>query len=350
MDDKLQLLKRVGNIAQIAGIRRIMFDEGRGKGVLGFEVYNRAGLRFTVLPDKCLDIFDLSYKGINFSFQTKNGLVANQFFNGLDNEFLYYWSAGMVYTCGLANAGPPCVDQGLYRTEHGRIGMTPAENVCAKADWNNSDFEMCISGEVKETMVYGMSLKLSRTLRTTLDSREVTISDTVENLEPTEEEFMYLYHINFGYPLVDAGTRVVKPQGNIVPREERFATGINSCFVFGQAEDNADEEVFFHENASDAQGYAYVGVINDALKIGAYVKYTKSTLPVLVQWKSIRSHDYVLGIEPGNSFIKGRIEERENGTLPVIKPYGRISYEVSIGVLDGQEEIDSFVRQMRSIY
>ena len=85
-----------------------------------------------------------------------------------------------------------------------------------------------------------------------------------------------------------------------------------------------------------------MGVINDKLKLGAYLKYSADTLPVLVQWKSYRPHDYVLGLEPSNSYIMGRVLERKNGSLQSIAPYGRIQYKVVLGILDGEDMIRDF--------
>jgi len=343
------LLKRMGDISQIAGIRRVEFTSGKGRGTEAYEVYNASGIRFTVLADMCLDILDFRYKGINIGFTTKNELVSNKFFNAIDNEFSYYWSAGMLYTCGLANTGPPCTDGGLYRTEHGRIGMIPAENVSINTEWKDGSYYIEINGEMKETMVYGSNLKLKRTISTSLMSKEIFIKDIVENLEPKEEEFMLLYHFNFGYPLLDKATRLIKPKGRVTPRNPEASSGVNTCFEMGPPKDDCEEECFFHENRPDKDGWAYVGIINRELNICAYLKYKHKNLPVLVQWKSMRSHDYTMGIEPSNSYIMGRVEERKNGTLPKIPGYGKIEYDVSLGILDGESEILKFENMLRNI-
>jgi hypothetical protein len=43
--DFQNLLRRVGNIEQLAGIRRISYTSGRRDGIRAFEVYNAAGLQ-----------------------------------------------------------------------------------------------------------------------------------------------------------------------------------------------------------------------------------------------------------------------------------------------------------------
>ena len=344
-----EMRKKVGDISQIAGIKAFEFSNGRAKGTSAYEVYNASGLCFTVLPDKCMDILDLRYKGTNIGFITKNGLVANKFFNALDNEFLYYWTAGMMYTCGLANTGPSCEDGGLYRTEHGRIGCTPATNVCAESVFEDDDYRMRVSGEMRESMVYGSNLSLKRRIETSMFAKEICIHDTVTNLEPADEEFMLLYHFNFGYPLVNEGARIVKPNGFVTPRTPEAAKGLQDCCNVTPPVDNSDEECFFHGQSADGDGFAYVGLINDHLGLGAYLKYSLDTLPVLVEWKSPRSHDYCIGLEPGNSYIMGRALEREKGTLQKITGYGQIEYTLTLGLLDGAEEIKSFEEKIKLI-
>jgi len=340
MNSKRETQKKISNMTQLAGIKDYEIRSGKAKGTGVLEVYNQAGLNFSVLPDQCLDIYELKYKGQNIGFPSKNGLHGNAFFNGLDNEFIYFWRAGMVYTCGLATTGPPNTDDGLYRMEHGRIGHTPAENIRAFSGWKDGKYILSIDGDMTETIICGSNLRLSRHLETELNSKEIMICDKVENLQPADEEFMLLYHVNFGYPIVDEGTRLVKGKGNVKPRFEDSSEGLD---VWDQATDPLDEfpeQCFFHENTADKDGFAYLGIINDKLGIGAYVKYSLDTLPIALEWKNMLSHDYTIALEPGNSYLMGREEERKNGTLPVIKGYSEINHCVTLGILEGEEIAD----------
>jgi hypothetical protein len=42
----------------------------------------------------------------------------------------------------------------------------------------------------------------------------------------------------------------------------------------------------------------------------------------------------------------GRKEERNRGTLPKIKGYGNIEYDVFIGILEGEYEMSSFEKSV----
>jgi hypothetical protein len=54
--------------------------------------------------------------------------------------------------------------------------------------------------------------------------------------------------------------------------------------------------------------------------LGVAWRYAKSEYPVLVEWKMMRAGSYVVGVEPGNCHVEGRVAERERGTLQMIAP------------------------------
>lgn len=330
-----------GHPNQLTKARRISFRDGLSEGVKAIELHNSSGLYITCIEDQCLNIFDFSYKGTNFAFQTKNGLVSNKFFNGGADEFCYYWPAGMLYTCGLANVGTPNTDAGVFYPQHGRVGMMPAENVTIE----KNDTEVIVRGTVHDCIFCGYNFRLERTVVFPVEGKEITIRDTVTNLEDIPAEMMVLYHCNFGYPLLTPKARMVKGKGKII---DNLGSGKNptDCGLCADAGITKGEEVYCHTNTPDKDGYGYAAVINDELELGCYLKYKMDTLPLMMQWKNFCTYDYALGLEPSNSYILGRTEERKNGTLPVLAPHESAVFEVSIGVLDGKKEISDFDKKI----
>ena len=81
------LLRRVGNMNQLASIKHYEMEDGKAHGFKTYEVTNGGGLAFTVLESKCLDISNFSFKGVNFNFISKPGLVSPEHFNPLGQEF-----------------------------------------------------------------------------------------------------------------------------------------------------------------------------------------------------------------------------------------------------------------------
>lgn len=339
MENEKMLL---GNEEQLLKARRICFCDGMAEGVRAVELQNRSGLFVSLIEDQCLNIYDFSYKGINCAFQTKNGLVSNRFFNGGVDEFCYYWPAGMLYTCGLANVGEPVVENGVFHPQHGRIGMTSAKNVSVE----HTDDAVIVRASVSDTLFCAHNLELRREIIFPKNGKEITVRDRVTNKEALPAEMMLLYHCNFGYPLLAPGARMVKGAGDIV---DVIGSGIHpeDCGKVEEPHLTKDEEVYLHMNTADADGFGYAAVINDELGLGCYVKYKMDTLPFLVQWKSFTAHDYGMGLEPTNCYILGREKERAHGTLPTLAPYETRCFEVSIGILDGESEIAEFEKRIK---
>jgi len=131
---KKELLARVGNIMQIASIKPYTMLDGKSDGLRAFDITTGSGLIFSVLADKCLDIFNMTYKGINLNFVAKPGLASPQYFTNFGKELLRYFQGGFLYTCGLLNVGSPCNDNGIDYGMHGNIGHTPAEKISVTSD------------------------------------------------------------------------------------------------------------------------------------------------------------------------------------------------------------------------
>lgn len=334
-----------GSDNQLLTARRVTYRDGLSAGVNAIEMRNSSGLYATCVEDQCLNLFDLSYKGVNFAFQSKNGLVSNRFFNGAANDFVYYWPAGMLYTCGLTNNGPGgMMEDGMFQPDHGRIGMMPAQNVSVTTDEDG----VTVTGVTHDSALAGHNLALKRKLFFPAKGKELVIDDEVSNLEAIPAEYMLLYHFNFGYPLLAPGARVIKGAGTGYDKYSDNGLPAN-VFECSEPEDHKVEELYCHTNTPDADGWGYAALINDELGLGCYVKYAMDTLPLLLHWKNMCSHDYVVGLEPSNNHIMGRDNERANGTLPVLGAYESAKFRVRLGVLDGKEEIAAFEEMVNKL-
>jgi len=341
-----EFLKRVGNAGQIAYIRPCELKDGKSDGLRAFDV-TTGELDFTVLQDKCLDIAHMKYKGVNISFLSKPGLVSPEYFNPHGNEFGRSFEGGMLYTCGLSNVGSPCVDGGKQYNQHGRIGQTPASNISAFTRWEEDEYILEISGQMRQAALFEENLVLSRRITTRMGAKTIRIHDEVENQSFCKEALMILYHFNFGYPVLDSDTRLILPAVETKPRDEEAEKGLKEYSVFCSPVDQYDEQVFYHRLAGERNGDTLVGVANDRLQLGVYIKYNIRQLPRLIQWKSMKSGDYALGIEPANCLVEGRSAERERGTLQELEPFEKACFDLEIGILDGMEEIRDFENKVK---
>ena len=59
-----------------------------------------------------------------------------------------------------------------------------------------------ITGTMRETALFGPALEMKRTIRIPCLGAQVEISDEITNIGFKDEEWAFLYHCNFGWPLV----------------------------------------------------------------------------------------------------------------------------------------------------
>lgn len=336
MDTKL--LKQLGNIEQLAGIRRSRLIGGRGEGIELAEFYNAAGLRFTLVPDRCMDIYDLSYKGVNLSFQSKNGLTSPHAFNAMNGEFAEQWPGGALVTCGLDNVGGHS-DNGEVFPTHGRIGHMPTKHFGTDCCWEGGDYVLKACGEVAQTKMYSRNLSLRRSVETSLRGKSVKIHDIITNFDSAEEPYMLLYHFNFGYPLLQWDSKVEASRAETRAMTE-LCTGSRDMMA---PEDGRGEELYFRTGFG---GRAAGVIYNMRLGLGAYVAFDTENLPNLVQWKMMKSHDYVLALEPCNTCLLNREEALAQGKIAILPAFSSVENHLELGILEGREEIEAFLKEL----
>ena len=316
----------IGNPAQLVTLRRVTVNEGKAKGTEIIEVKTAGGLALDILPDAGLDIGQCRYKGTNMSWMSKNGYDSPAIITPHEMEFLNTFPGGLLYTCGLRSAGQANRDGDEWHPQHGRYHSLAAEQISARMEQD----EIIIQGTVRETALFGHVLEVNRTIRIPAFGASVTIEDTVTNLTPRDEEIMQIYHCNFGYPLLSEKARLVLPQEReTIPRTEFAKAGLERACEFEKPVDGEEERVFFQKMQKDF----WARPENPDLGVCMHMSWSGDTLPILSQWRSMASGDYVLGLEPTNSYIMGRHDERENGTLPVLKAFESITNTVKIGFM-----------------
>ena len=157
---------------------------------------------------------------------------------------------------------------------------------------------------------------------------------------------MVLYHSNPGWPLLDAGARLlVKSRKTIEWTKDETVTTDVYTKVAGPRK-RMHDDVYVHRPRADRRGDVRVGLVNDRLGLGLYWKFPRKELPLLNQWQHFHRGTYVSGIEPGNCSALGRAWNRKHGTLEYLAPGESREFHLEMGVLDGEKEIDAFERSM----
>jgi hypothetical protein len=347
--NKRELLKYVGDFSQVFGIREYTLSGGKSKGVKVFDFRNGAGLEFTVLSDRCLDIAGLTFKGINCSYISKTGIVAPEYYNEDGIEFLRSFHAGFLTTCGLRNVGSPCEDEGESFGVHGRISNTPAEEVCARVDWVDDLPVLTITGRMREARLFGENLILQRKITCRYGENKISIQNTIENYGFRKEPVMLLFHFNLGYPLLDEDSILVTPTGKLIPRDAEARKGVENFNQFQPPTPGYAEQVFYHNLQTDLEGNTCVALVNNKLELGVAIHFNKNQLFNFTQWKQMGEGEYVLGMEPCNCYVGGRADARKNGNLEYLEPGEIKRFDLVVEIVDGTDRINALIKEIKNI-
>lgn len=330
------LMKRVGDISQVAGVRTYTLREGRADGVKAVDVRTQA-LNFTVLMDRGMDIAWADYKGTPISYISNTGICSPVLFEEQGKGFLRNFTAGLLTTCGLNSFGTPCQDAGEEFGLHGRISNIAAENEAVYAEWEGDEYVIRLRGKIRQSCVFGENLTLTREIETRLLSDNLMIRDTVENCGFSVQPLMLLYHVNFGYPIVDKDTVLVQSKSIVKPRDEESRKGIDTYNVFSNPIPDFKEQVFYHDMQPDAKGFVTACLYNKSLGengLGAYVRFNKNEMPCMCEWKQMGEGEYVVGLEPSTGYPEGRAQARKDDQIVFLQPGEKKHIQIEIGVVD----------------
>ena len=337
--NKRDVLKYVGDVSQLFGIKDYQLKGGKAEGVRALDVKNGAGLEFTVLPDRGLDIAWLSYKNNNFSYISQTGVVSPEYHDKDGYEFWRSFYVGFLTTCGLTYAGLPSVDNGVELGIHGRINNTPGEEIYAGIEWTDGAAIMKIKGLVREAKFHGENIVLEREITCRYGENRIYINDTVENNGFREEPLMIIYHFNLGYPLLDEKSYYFTPAKKVTPRNAVAAKDIDKYDKSQLPTPGFMEQAFFHDLKTDDTGMTLGALINPELQLGVAIRFNKNQLGRFTQWRCLDEGEYVMGIEPCNCIVEGRATARQEGSLEFIKPGEIRRFNLQIEILDGMDRI-----------
>lgn len=333
-----ELYRRVGNLAQVAGISEYTYNSGYADGVKAVRI-NTGVLDFEVLPSRCLDISHGSYKGVPFGYFSKSGIRHPSYFCKADpSGFADNFFAGVLTTCGLHNIGGPSVYNGEQHYLHGEVANKPAELVSVKEEWQGDDCLFTVSGEIHHSQFYGHDLVITRKISAVLGQSVVIIEDEVENRDFAPSACMLLYHSQFGWPFLGPATKLItSPHESLKPRAGTPEDAVKTCDSFVDPADGVEEQCFYHKFKPDSEGRATACLFNPELGekgMGVYVRYDMSTLPEFIQWKMLRSREYVCGLEPAACSL----DNRDDATMRRIElaPMEKRRFRLEYGVLEGE--------------
>ncbi len=332
-------------------------------GMRTIEAYSASGLSFTLLPDRGLDIWSASYKGIPLTWIAPGSPHPPDY----GQSWLQQFNGGLLTTCGLAHVGPPEVDSvsGERRDLHGNFTRLRAQEVglgngywtdyytdTAQTDqrWR---YELPITGLIHESRLFGSQLRVRRAIHIAFPQADLGVYDFITNLGDQPVPLMLLYHVNLGWPLIRAGATLHTPHEKVYPRDATARAGFDTWPTYEAASAGYPEQVFFHHlktpsAVSEEPDLTGVVLANAESDFAVRLQWTFNSLPYFTQWKNTRQGIYVCGIEPGNCIPEGQNAARANGRLQMIQPGETVETYLSLDIVEGAEAVKGLLDRINS--
>jgi hypothetical protein len=355
--DRMDLLRRVGRLEQIAGVRLVTLGDGAERGVRVLEFRTGTGFQFDVIVDRAMDVGRCELSGKALGWQSATGFSGPWFYEPEGLGWLRGFGGGMLTTCGVDHALLMATDSAEhyhYRAKatenfglHGRISYTPARLAGYGTRWDGGVCTLWAEGEILQAAVFGEQIMVRRRIETRVGESRLRIRDIVENVGWDPTPHMYLYHVNVGFPVVDAGAELLVPVATGVSPTGDPIEGYRT--LEAPAPEHF-ERLYEHEGiGAEADGSVPVGIVNPALGIGAYEVYNRNQLPFHFTWRMLGEGTYVVGIEPCTNRPAGRLDARARGELITLQPGEQRVYDLELGALDGAEEIERFSARVAAV-
>lgn len=339
----------VGNADQLGYIRRSVLSEGNGAGMEIVDVRSGGGIDVTILPQRGLDVGDVFYNGRCLTFMTPNGLTHPNRYDPYGLGWLWTFPGGLLTTCGLSYLGPPGEDDGEILGLHGRYTSLAASSVWTRTargmgDGQRADASIervhSVGGTVEECSLFGRRLRMERRIDVYGHRPKIVITDTVTNYGFEASPFAILYHMNLGFPLLAPGGKLYVSSRLTHAHSDSAEPVLDSWDLMREPEAGIEEELFLHEIRGDADGFGHAVLADPGGNLALHISFPQAALPLVTQWKLMKSGEYALGVEPSNVPVMTRSDLRNHGLLPELEAGANWRAAIEVEVCDGPAEVE----------
>lgn len=356
------LAERTGDLSAVAGIRRVVLDDGVERGVRAIDLRTSAGLEVEILVDRALDLGAVRLRGVPIGWRSGNGFRHPGLHEHNDEGGLSWLRAldGMLVTAGLDHAlfggtveadryaypPKPTVSHGL----HGRLTAIPARLLEARevVDQDGSSV-LRVVGEIVQATSFGEHLRLTRTIEVDFDGKEIRIHDVVDNLGFESTPHMMLYHVNVGWPIVDDGTEFVAPIAERLWESPSVADQGVSYRTMPAPVPHLVEQVIEHNLVADHNGRHRVALLRADASLGVELTWDAEAMPCFFEWQNLRSGQYAVGLEPSTHHVAGDAAARADRSMIWLEHGESRVYRTTIRVLVGAEETAEARHAIRAV-
>ncbi len=297
----------VGDLRQMASVRRIVLDEGAERGVGALAFSTGGGLDFWVLIDRAMDIGPVWSDGRPVAWQSPAGFRHPALIDSEgDGAFGFGRGfSGFLMTCGLDHTRWPAGGH----PQHGRLPFLPARLTAYGENWKAEQPHLFCEGEIAQYRHGGEAISLMRRIEAPIGGRTLRIRDRVVNGGIAPQRNAMLYHLNVGYPALQPGAEVWYG-GERVLGPLAGPDGVQEPSAFSMAATRAMPCTL--RNGPQA--------ILD-------LSFSAKTLPHLQIWHDPRPRNFVLALEPCTS---ARPEAGQMGDDPALAPGEAREYEINV--------------------
>jgi len=335
----------VGGTASGYSVTKRTLAAGLRHGVDVIEVNNGA-FRFVVVPTRGMGIWKASLGEVQLGWKSPVQGPVHPGFVRLWEPSGIGWLDGfdeLLVRCGLESNGAPEFngEGSLVYPLHGKIANIPAHKVEVTIDGNSS--EIAVTGTVDEARLFGNKLRMVSTITTEVDRPGMTVHDEITNISAEDGDLELLYHINFGAPLLDPGSKAVLPVAKVAPRDEVAVGNLTEWDTYGPEEPGSVEAVFFFDLAAEYDGRTQALLRNAAGNQGVSLKFNKNQFPCFTLWKNRQAEadGYVTGLEPAINFPNVKSFEKQKGRVAVLAPGESRRFEIAIEVHGNAESVSA---------
>lgn len=360
---RAELERHLGDSSQVFGVELVTCADGPERGLRVLRLRTGGGLEADILVDRGMDVGALNLFGVPLGWRSGTGF-RHPWLHEHDAEGGLGWLrsfSGIMNTCGLDHImGMAEEDAGHfnypYRATvkhgiHGRIAFTPARLLGFGHRWEGERCVLHAEGVARQVTMFGENLELRRRIEADLGGRTLRIADRVTNRGFRRAPHALLYHVNLGWPVLSAASRLVLPlERTLFHAHDPNATAIGPI---EQAPPQAGfrEQVYEHALRPGPDGEVSALLVNPAFKglpgstgLGFRLGYAARNLPAFYEWQNLHEGDYVLGLEPATCHAGSREDWKQRGEMIWLEHGESRDYHIAFEAIAGEAALAEAAR------
>lgn len=276
----------LGNSFQLSGVERYRLEGGKAEGIEVLHAKNGNGIDLYLSLSRAGDIMALTYRGIMLNYLTPNGYVHPSYYDPHGSGWIKAFAAGFLTTCGLENVGSPCQDKGEELPLHGSLSMIPVSSY----SWEENEEEIILKTVLEDEAIFSRKIERIRRIHLSKKSPEFTVVDSLENRGGEAVDFECLYHLNFGYPLLQETSEIYIASEKVEARNAHAEEHLKEWKTITSPEPAYEECCYYH---TLKEGKA--GLFNPDLGFGVSLSFDPKILDHFTEWKLLGGSRLRLG-------------------------------------------------------